>query len=255
MSDDEQEAPLIDSTGGVEGVRQSLLKTLQSLGESMTVNELLSIFDQDGGALIEFHEFERTMRSERFGYEGDSETLRTVFDGCDNDKSGRIGFDELYRFIRGVPRSNDRSKKALQLVSQLTLQPKPGQPGCELNFGPDGWLLDYDKGHTWTGDDLRLELQVLLVGNEISPADWFRSWDTDRSSTLSKIEFLTNLRKLFQFTGGPDLWENRVKKPAEQIFITLAGSDKLLDITEFETWLAESWVGRSKHRRGGSIVY
>ena len=47
--------------------------------------------------------------------------------------------------------------------------------------------------------------QVLLVGNEIAPADFLRSWDNDNSRTLSKFEFLAHLRKMFNFEGGPPL--------------------------------------------------
>ena len=45
----------------------------------------------------------------------------------------------------------------MQLVNHLTLQPKPGAPGCELNVNRDGEYLSYDHAHIWSDDDLRLD--------------------------------------------------------------------------------------------------
>ena len=134
----------------------------------------------------------------------------------------------------------------MAFVKKLTLQPRIGQSGCELNFDEHGLLLPYDPEHTWSADDLRLELQVLLVGNEIAPADWFRTWDTDNSLALSKKEFAANTRKLFLFGDrgeGPRLWEAHVKKTVDTVFTKLSGEDQLLDVSEFEGWLSLNWPG------------
>ena len=76
---------------------------------------------------------------------------------------------------------------------------------------------------------------MLLIGNEISPADWFRTWDKDANATLEKREFLSNTRRLFAFGAkgeGMKLWEHGVKATAAALFDRLAGEDKLLDIGE-----------------------
>ena len=165
--------------------------------------------------------------------------LRTHQLRCDKDKSGRIGYDELYRFVRGRELNRVQARLSDKLIRRLTLQPTPEELGkigaADLNWSDaDGCRLEYDSHHIWTSDDLRMEIQVgaysrrpsrlvtsftptslsttihiaplhytspplltpqvLLVGNEISPADWFRTWDRDNNSALSKHEFLVNAR-------------------------------------------------------------
>ena len=258
----------ITDEGGVDGVREALLGVLTAAGQDMSISELLRLFDSDGMHLIDRGEFESAMRR-RFGYDGSEEVLMEIFDECDRDGSGRIGYDELYRFVRGKDLGNHKKRNASSLTRNLTLQPKPGTPGHDLNVDREtGQVLEYDLRHTWTPEDLRLEIQTLLIGNQIAPADWFRTWDVDKGGTLSKVEFLSNFRKLFHFGAVRDyqggtrlcfghiLWEDMVKGTATKVFDQLAGADHVLDITEFEAWLDAGWIGlqKAQERRRHAVL-
>ena len=245
-------------SGSVEKVRSQLQELLASEAEELSVADVLRLFDSDGMHLIDWGEFENTMRS-RFGYDGDAAVLRQIFEECDKDGSGRIGYDELYRFIRGKDIAKDQSKISDKIVRHLTLQPKPEELGrlgaADLNWSDaHGMRLQYDVSHTWSQDDLRLEIQVLLIGNEISPADWLRAWDRDSNVELSKTEFLSNFKRMFMFGEGDfgsRLWEQCVRATAAKTFDALAGSDKSLSIPEFESFLDANWMGmkRAQDRR------
>ena len=131
MEDDDENAPARAWGEGVEGVRTGLQQLLREYGETMSIADMLALFGRTSGSLIDFDEFSSAM-AKRFGYAGPPETLQEVFDSCDKDKSGRIGVDELYCFVRGVPRSTARSQRSRQLVTALKLQPKVGEPGVRL---------------------------------------------------------------------------------------------------------------------------
>jgi hypothetical protein len=177
----------IDGAGGVEAVRMQLKAILRAAGEEMSVSDLVLLFNSDGMHLFDSVHFESAMRR-NFGYSGPEDVLKRVFDECDRDKSGRIGYDEIYRFIRGHELGKHRSNASSTLLRKLTLQPKPGTPGAELNIDfSTGKALHYDPHHTWSPEDLRLELQVLLVGLEISPADWFRTVRSLSSDAIAPI--------------------------------------------------------------------
>ena len=127
----------ITDEGGVAGVREQLLTYLKSAGEEMSISDLLRLCDSDGMHLIDRGEFEHAMRR-RFNYTGSDEVLVAIFDDCDHDNSGRIGYDELYRFIRGRPLDLHKRKNHEKLVRNLTLQPRPGmpQPVCPRAYEP-----------------------------------------------------------------------------------------------------------------------
>ena len=57
------------------------------------------------------------------GYSGPAHVVDEIFGAIDNDDSGKIGFDELYEFIRGRRHSLDLRNKR---VRDLTIQPPKG---------------------------------------------------------------------------------------------------------------------------------
>lgn len=108
------------------GVRSELQALLMKSGGQ--VSDLLRVFDEDHklmetsevtGALylsIDEGEFIRTMR-DKLGFCGKPHVLNELFHSLDSDRSGQIGFDELYEFIRGKRHSLDhRGMPALDMV-------------------------------------------------------------------------------------------------------------------------------------------
>lgn len=83
--------------------------------------------------------------------------------------------------------------------------------------------------------------------------------DRDGNANLSSQEFISNTRRLFAFGDhgeGPHLWEHCVKATATAVFKDLAGDDQMLNIGEFESWLAEKWLGmaRAQDQRRISVL-
>ena len=136
-------------------------------------------------------------------------------------------------------------------------------------------LYDEQATREWTGDELRTQMQLLMIREKIGPEDVFKAWDADRSSSLSKKEWLSRMRRLFRWrpalmlTTGLDegirLWDTRVCGPAGDVFDLMVedqaaspggsppGSPgslgsaevneaKELRFEQFEKWVEVGWV-------------
>jgi hypothetical protein len=184
------------------------------------------LFDDDGGAelLIDDMEFHKAMRT-KFGYRGMGHVITEVFNMLDTDGSGKIGFDELYEFVRGRRHSLDaRNSKAkdLRIVA------------------PRGMTLD---NVLWNVEALRVLLQDMLLRNKMDPSALTKSWDRNGDYRLYRKVFLQKIQSFFA-GEDPDLWEHEVYLVAEEAFFEVCQmsarkevNPKYLDVIQLERWL------------------
>ena len=113
-------------------VRNELQAILVNSGA--LVADVMALFDADGDALhvkIDIEEFENCMRK-TFGYTGPESVLDQIFDGLDVDKSGEIGFEELFEFLRGKRHSLVHREKELRAEF---LKAEPYRLKLMMSFG------------------------------------------------------------------------------------------------------------------------
>lgn len=211
---------------------QTITSEIRELYEASgcQVADIVKLFedggDSSGNAMISDVEFIHTMKRE-FGYRGPVNVLAELFNLCDTDKSGRIGFDELYELIRGQRHSLDHRKAIdVQLIA------------------PEGFSgLDEVA---WDTVALRALMNDMLERSQVGPVDLLRAWRGRRG--LNREEFLHRVRLLFA-REDPDLWENEVAEVASEAFEELKrmvrGENFLRKITilHLERWLCGSNPG------------
>ena len=134
-----------------------------------------------------------------------------MFESIDTDKSGKIGFDELFEFVRGHRHSLDH-------------RTKHGFQGLQLPPGADFTLNEI----AWDLETLRILMQQMLIRfHGASRRD--SAWDDSGDFQLDKREFVQNMRK-FLDDQHADLWDSEVQPIVEQAFgaiqeVTIVGAD------------------------------
>ena len=144
----------------VEQVRDEMRRLLQESGGQ--VADLLRRIDVDAGTagLIDAIEFNRAM-VHGFGFEGPLAVIDHVFASLDEDGSGKIGFDELFEFVRGKRHSLDPRNTR---VSLLSMAPPRGA----------GYTL---QQVAWDETVLRQMFHCCMERVGIGPADVIEAWD------------------------------------------------------------------------------
>lgn len=215
---DTKDEARIDTSGWVirgktvASVREELQTLLRESGGH--VADIVRLFDNDAqtALLIDDIEFVQTLRN-KMGYKGPHHVLVEVFESIDTDKSGKIGFDELFEFVRGHRHSLDHRTKH---VGSMRLQPPPG---ADFTLNEIAWDLE----------TLRILMQQMLIRFHTGPADVIRAWDDSGDFQLDKREFVQNMRKFFDDQHA-DLWDSEVQPIVEQAFgaiqeVTIVGAD------------------------------
>ena len=240
------ESKKIDTTGWrinastAEGVREQLQHLLRSSGAH--VGDLVKLFDLDANQeqLIDDMEFVKCMR-ETFGFRGSAYILVEVFKSLDTDRSGAIGFDELFEFVRGRRHSLDARNKRLR---SMTLEP----PRMKIDLGGEDKVRVGLEHLLWDTETLRLLIQRMLASYGADVSDLMKAWDRSGDGKLSRREFESELQNYFQ-KSEPWLWKFEVKPVVHQAFeecdlrVRHEGISGLetgeLDIVELAAWLSK----------------
>ena len=205
----ESSAPLkaIDTKGWVirgqnaDSVRHQLQELLDASGGH--VIDLIKLFDIDAGMALTIDdvEFATAMRC-HFGYRGSKLVLDEVFASLDTDGSGKIGFHELFEFLRGraspsfhepisnlhSPRSpcspcrqdplqmparagpsHGRSCSARNVADRHSLDPRSAPAAVDMSVAPPaGRAFDHVA---WSAASLHSALQQMMSRQAIGPAE------------------------------------------------------------------------------------
>jgi hypothetical protein len=86
----------------------------------------------------------------------------------DLDESGVMGVEELYSWMNG---KMERAKKSRSV--NFTMRGRSARPLDEVD---------------WTPEELRIELQTLLIECGLAPLDLLRGWDTGGDGCFNKRE-------------------------------------------------------------------
>lgn len=181
-----------------ESLRATLSMVLRS--SKVSVADLWALFSPDNNGFVDQKSFVETM-VDVCGFSGERKLAEQLFAFLDERGSGRITQQGLFELVH--KRKSVLRRKSLKSIGALTLQPKNGEQ----------YALDDDDDVPWTEDELRLELQLLLLQNRISPAEMVTAWDKNSDNTLSKKEFLTKMRKLFGASRAFGGWSVRARDP------------------------------------------
>ena len=163
------------------------------------------------------------------GFKGEAKVLLEIFDSMDEDRSGAIGLTELHRWMNNII-----GRKTL--ARSLRLRDR-GRHGTSL------------EDLEWTPNVLREQIQLMLMHARLAPLDLIRSWDLggadgSHDMAFSRREFLSMLKRM---VDDLDLWDwAGVRDIVVQTFELLSGSNKSIDVVEFERWLNFGWIKRLK---------
>ena len=185
----------------------SLRKQFRECGAP--VADLVKLFDIDADTTmtIDLMEFYNALRS-RFGFKGNIFIVEAVFKGLDTDGSGKIGFDELFEFVRGRRHSLDRRSKRVR----------------GLCFKPPSWATYTADGIAWDAETLRAQLQQLLARARppISSHDAVIAWDRLGTGQLGRKDFVEGIRNFF--VASEELWVQEIEPLAISAFKVMASS-------------------------------
>ena len=146
--------------------------------------------------------------------------------------SGKIGYDELFEFVRGRRHSLDHRNK---LIHEMTFKCPPGLTMDSID---------------WSVETLRLMVQQMLLRCRVGAADLMRAWDRSGDYELNQHEFQARMRELFRHEHE-DLWQNELRAFVDEAFVAVSqigGTDsmssisvrrvrKTIDIVQLEQWL------------------
>jgi hypothetical protein len=118
----------------------------------------------------------------------------------DLDHSGKIGFDELFEFVRGKRHSLD---KRVARVRAMQMEPPPGITSL--------------SHIVWNVPTLRYLMQQMLTNSNVTMAELMRAWDISRDGTLTLREFLSSLQAYFK-KGDARVWTLEVEAVALEAF-------------------------------------
>lgn len=232
--------------GDAESLRASISRMLRAC--NCSVADLMDLFSPDEDGFVTLPAFLETIVYV-FGFKGKPKLVEDLFAYLDRDDTKLLGQQQFFELVH--TRRSVLRRTSLKTIRTFTLEPKHGEQYA------------IDDEIEWTEDELRLELQLVLLRTRTSPAELLTVWDKSGDGQLTKMEYLVSMRKLFRFgelvvqqqeTVGQILWQNKVKPTAVAIFNAIAGDDQLLSITELETWLDEKWPGMQKASQRRSSV-
>ena len=169
------------------------------------------------------------------GYQGDKNLGRQVYENLFKDGEGRVGLDQVFLLVNGRQCNLRRLRGR---VSELAIDPTQ----------PDALL---DETSEWNAEQLRRQLQFMLLRAHVSPVELLAEWDSDESGELSKREFLVHMRKHFHFGDGAGqrIWDTKARFTAGEIFDLVAEGDRSISCLEMERWLDKNWPDYSGDAR------
>ena len=229
-----QRAVEVDSTGWTlrpeskESIREQVLEKLKSCAPARA-SDLYRAMSGGSNFILGRHNFHLAMS--RIGMPTNQEALeKELYDEIDGDGSGIIGDSEFFAWLAGGASRRARARKLTLRTGLIANAPK--------------WTGEWDANH------LRRTLQLALIRAAIAPIDLIRAYAGDDAS-FSKQEFLAMLKRLVDDPGG--LWET-LRDVVIELFNTLAGGDKSVDVTEFQSWLQMGWMEVKRDATGSQII-
>ena len=209
-----------------ESVRKELREEMQKA--NALVADVLQLFDMDATNenLIDDMEFYTAMRT-KFGFKGHKHVIDEIFNSMDEDKSGHIGYDELFEFLQGYRHSMDmRSKRARAM--RFTV--------------PQG-VASLADIH-WDIETLRLSIKLMLKESGVGPDFMMKAWDKTGDGELNRGEFLKEVKNI---VGDDKLWEDELQEVATNAYFEAAeGSGHHgnlfggnLDMIELQHWISK----------------
>lgn len=228
-----QRAVEVDSTGWTlrpeskESIREQVLEKLKSCAPARA-SDLYRAMSGGTNFILGRHNFHLAMS--RIGMPPNQEALeKELYDDIDGDGSGIIGDSEFVAWLAGGASRRARARKLTLRTGLLANAPK--------------WTGE------WDANRLRHALQLALIRAAIAPIDLIRGYAGDDAS-FSKQEFLSMLKRLVNDPG--DLWET-LRDVVIELFNTIAGSNKSVDVTEFQSWLQMGWMEAKRDATGSTI--
>lgn len=217
------------------GVRVELHALLSGSGAAIV--DVMALFNSDREQLIDEMEFQKTLKT-LFKCHAKPWELDAVFESIDLDRSGSIGFDELFEFVRGRRHAHDRRSL---VVRRLSLQPPPGA----------AWALGDIE---WDVETFRSLLRQNFKAHDVKIADVIKAWDRTGDGQLSESEYLHHMELFFMSSSSSaasmalrQLWQQEVRSVALSAFHVVAaidpngheeGSNYEVSVLELERWLS-----------------
>eukprot|EP00900_Chrysochromulina_parva_P020408 jgi/Chrpa1/2/Chrysochromulina_OHIO_Genome00000045-RA len=216
------------------GVRVELHALLSGSGAAIV--DVMALFNSDREQLIDEMEFQTTLKT-LFKCHAKPWELDAVFESIDLDRSGSIGFDELFEFVRGRRHAHDRRSL---VVRRLSLQPPPGA----------AWALGDIE---WDVETFRSLLRQNFKVHDVKVADVIKAWDRSGDGQLSESEYLHHMELFFMSSSAAasmalrQLWQQEVRSVALSAFHVVAaidrngreeGSNDEVSVLELERWLS-----------------
>ena len=218
-------------SGNADRLGKQIGELLRETGRSAA--DLFPLFTPDHLGNISLECWEATL--DVIGYQGDKNLGRQVYENLFKDGEGRVGLDQVFLLVNGRQCNLRRLRGR---VSELAIDPTQ----------PDALL---DETSEWNAEQLRRQLQFMLLRAHVSPVELLAERDSDESGELSKREFLVHMRKHFHFGDGAGqrIWDTKARFTAGEIFDLVAEGDKSISCLEMERWLDKNWPDYSGDAR------
>ena len=156
------------------------------VGTRSPIETIFRRYDKDSSGFLDELEFQRAAQDLGFG-----ERAMALFSVLPHREDGTVNYVASLNTISHVSKGKAVRSFVKQLREYRKLQPKQ-------SLDITGW--------TFTGDDpesARINLKALLEKNGASLSAVFKSMDSDRSNSLTQLEFKEALEDKLGFTGLP----------------------------------------------------
>ena len=224
--------PIDTSTWAIKGrdaasVSAEIKSLLASSGGCCA--DFIRLFDHDNGAQpqMDVVEFQKTMTGS-LGFKGDHKVLKEIFKEMDSDRSGEVGFDEIFEFING---------------RRHPLDPRTRKSREDWSLHPPVGVMSLSE-LVWELDTLRVLIADVIARGGHGPADLLRLWKCEKG--LNKEMWIAKVQETF-FSATEelnDLWESEAKAVAADAFIVIERTQKgenflrRINVIHLERWLA-----------------
>lgn len=199
-----------------------------------TPTQIFRALDSSNDYLLTRTEFIRGMR-EALGFRGDAEVLRRAFIDIDDDRTGRIGFDEISTWLNG--KDTPKGERLMRVESHLAFRPA----SIQAVEGP------------WDAPRLRTEVLSALADlgePACKPTDLVDWLDPTGAGRIKRREMLQRLKRL---VANEPMWHRKVRGAVEELFECLEtdhvrGAGSVNAVVESDQLLG--WLLEESPRRG-----
>ena len=217
-------------------LRHELRQLMKDKG--IYVADLLRLFDKDSinDATVDDVEFHDAIRK-LFGYKGPKWSIDALFASLDQDKSGAIGYDELFEFLRGRRHPLDARNKRVRDAAILP-------PHAAMSL----------ESISWDVETLRILLKRMLERCKLAPCDllseWSKSLGSSEMISLTWREFKDAMQRMF--TSHEELWKSELAHVTQQAYAEIislwkgASGTHLTDCVDLVR--LERWINRPTER-------